>query len=280
MATGALETPFDFFCVPGNARANSFTAPNMVPVRLFDNFYALGNSETVVHVITTSAGLVLIDAGMPDEVETVLVPGLRALGLDPADVHTLLLGHGHADHFGGAAWFQDNHGTRIGTTDADWETIANDDGRLPAPKPARDLVIRDGEPLVFGDTEIMPVAVPGHTPGGLAFIFTVYDGGVPHTAGLFGGTVLTTGFVRTPGLVQYIDSIDRYLEVARRMGVDVEVQNHPIFDDTPARLAALADRTPGEPHPFVMGVDQYQLFWRIISECMQAELVRREEAGQ
>lgn len=280
MANGILETPFDFFCVPGNARPNSFTAPNMVPVQLFDNVYALGNSETVVHVIETSEGLVLIDAGMPADLETALIPGLIELGLDPADVTTILLGHGHVDHYGGAAWFQENYGTRIGTTAADWETLANEDSRIPTTKPERDLVIRDGEPLVFGDSEITPVGIPGHTPGALAFIFPVFDNGERHMAGLFGGTVLATAYVSTPGLQQYVDSIASYLTVAEQMQVDVEIQNHPIFDDTPGRLAALASRSPGQPHPFVMGVNQYQQFWQIISQCMQADLVRREEAGQ
>src|SRR5690606_41586407 len=54
-----------------------------------------------------------------------------------------------------------------------------------------------------------------------------------------------------------------------------EIQNHPIFDDTPARLAALAARAPGDPHPFVMGAQRYQRFWRIVSECMQADIVRK-----
>jgi metallo-beta-lactamase class B len=72
-----------------------------------------------------------------------------------------------------------------------------------------------------------------------------------------------------------VGSIARYLEVAGEMGVDVEIQNHPIFDDTPARLAALATRRSGEPHPFVMGTERYQRFWRIVSECMQADIIRR-----
>jgi len=279
LATGILQTPFEFFCVPGNARPNSFTAPNLVPVQLFDNLYALGNSETVVHVIKTSAGLVLIDSGMPADLETVLLPGLRELGLDPADVKLILLGHGHVDHYGGAAYFQNRYGAQIGTSEADWQTIDAERTSDDVNKPAPDLVIHDREPVIVGDTEILPVAIPGHTPGSLAFIFPVQDAGVSHTAGLFGGTVLAAGYVKTPGLVQYVESIDSYLTVASQMKVDVEIQNHPIFDDTPGRIAALARRQAGQAHPFVIGSDQYQKFWRIVSECMQAEIIRREEAA-
>jgi metallo-beta-lactamase class B len=278
LAGTELPFTFDFFCVPGNARPNNFSAPPLMPVKLFDNVYAAGNSETVVYAITTSEGIILIDSGTAAEVETVLVPGLVALGLDPADVELVLLGHGHSDHYGGASYFQTTYGARVGTTEADWATIAQaaTSGRAgDLPVPTRDLVLAEGEPIVLGDTTITPVAIPGHTPGALGYIFPVFDGGTRHVAGLFGGTVLATQYTPAPGLVQYIDSIAHFLAVARTMGVDVELQNHPIFDNTPARLAALAARRPGEPHPFVMGADRYQSFWGIVSECMQADIIRK-----
>jgi metallo-beta-lactamase class B len=273
-----VTAPYEFFCVPGNARPNDFSAPPLEPVRLFDNLYAAGNSETVVYAITTSEGIVLIDSGVAGEVESVLIPGLRALGLDPADVELVLLGHGHSDHYGGAAHFQTRYGARVGTTAADWETIAQAaaSGRAGAlPAPVRDLVVREGEPIVLGGTSIYPIEIPGHTPGALAFIFPVLDGGTRHVAGLFGGTVLAAGYTPKAGLLQYVDSIAHYIEEAVRMGVDVEIQNHPIFDATPERLAALAARRPGEPHPFVMGTERYRRFWGIVSECMQADLIRK-----
>ncbi len=278
LAGADLAAPFDFFCVPGNARPNNFSAPPLKPVRLFDNLYAAGNSETVVYAITTWAGTILIDAGVAAEVEPVLIPGLRELGLDPADVKLVLLAHGHSDHYGGARHFQERYGARVATTEVDWKTIADAaaSGRPGStPAPTRDLTVREGEPIVLGDTAITPVEVPGHTPGALAFIFTVRDGGEAHVAGMFGGTVLATAYTPPAGLEQYVASIAHFLDVAARARVSVEVQNHPIFDDTPGRLAALAARAPGQPHPFVMGADRYQRFWRIVSECMQADIVRK-----
>lgn len=271
-----LTATFDFFCIPGNARPNNFRAPPLTPVKLFDNLYAAGNSETVVYAITTSDGIVLLDSGTAAEVESVLVPGLVALGLDPADVKLVLLGHGHSDHYGGASYFQTRYGARVGTTETDWGTIerAAASGRPgDTPAPTRDLVVREGEAITVGDTTFTPVEIPGHTPGALAFIFPVFDGGTRHVAGLFGGTVLATAYTPAAGLAQYVESIDRYLEVAARAGVDVEVQNHPIFDAMPAKLAALAARERGAPHPFVIGADAYQRFWKIVSECMRADII-------
>ena len=252
----------------------------MEPVQLFDNLYAFGNSETIVHAITTPDGIILIDSGYLGRVETEVVPGMLELGLAPSDVKYVLLGHGHGDHYGGAAYFQERYGARVGTMAVDWNLIetaaAAADGADPAP--TRDLIISEGVPVMLGGTRVMPVSIPGHTDGSLAYIFPVTDGGASHMAGLFGGTILGVGRITTPGLQQYVDSIAHFLETAVEMNVDVEVQNHAIFDDTPGRLARLAARGAGDPHPFVMGTARYVRFWNVISECIQAEIVRRGDA--
>ena len=278
LAGSDITAPFEFFCVPGNARPNNFSAPPLVPVQIFDNVYAFGNSETVVYAITTSDGIILLDSGTAAEVEPILLPSMAELGLDPADVKLVLLGHGHSDHFGGSSYFQSTFGARVGTTELDWNTIAQPDARgggVDPSAPKRDLVVREGEPVVLGDTTITLVEIPGHTPGALGFIFPVYDNGVRHVAGLFGGTVLATAYTPAAGLLQYVDSIAHFLEVAAAAGVDVELQNHPIFDSTPERLAALAVRGSGDPHPFVIGRDGFQRFWGIVSECMQADIISK-----
>jgi metallo-beta-lactamase class B len=282
LANSDLTAPFEFYCVAGNARGTSRDAANIVPVRLFDNLYAVGNEDTVVYAITTSAGIILIDSGYPGTIETVIIPALMALGLDPADVRYVLLAHGHADHYGGAALFQSRYGARIGAAEADWAIIpdaTSSSGTTDPMPPRRDLILREGTPVTLGDVSVMPIAIPGHTPGSLAFVFRVSDGGQAHVAGLFGGTILLTERISTEGLQQYVDSIARYLDSAADMHVDVEIQNHPVFDATPARLRALAEREAGDPHPFVMASDRYLRFWNVISECIQAEIARRSDAG-
>jgi len=62
-------------------------------------------ASTAVWAVTTSAGIVLIDAGYADQLESVLLPGMKKLGLDPSQVRYVILGHGHGDHFGGALYF-------------------------------------------------------------------------------------------------------------------------------------------------------------------------------
>jgi metallo-beta-lactamase class B len=274
LAAADLAAPFDFFCVPGNARGTNSDGPSIAPVQLFDNLFMLGNADTVVYAITTSDGIVLIDSGYPGTTETVIIPGIEALGLDPADVRLVLLGHGHADHYGGAAYFQDRYGARVGS--ADWTLMAQVDSNAETP-PRRDLVVEDRVPIVQGDTRITPIAIPGHTDGSLALIFDVTDRGTRHTAGLFGGTILLADRITTAGLEQYVSSIERYVTIAQDMGVDVEIQNHPLFDATTERLQMLAARGTDDPHPFAMSTDNYARFWGIVAECMRAEIARRAD---
>src|SRR5437588_3013393 len=65
-----LSGPLNFYCTPSNQRGQNNNAPDLEPVKLFDNLYALGNSETVVYAITTTAAVVLIDSGFEYQTES------------------------------------------------------------------------------------------------------------------------------------------------------------------------------------------------------------------
>jgi metallo-beta-lactamase class B len=272
----------EFLCGRDSARPNRPNDPELTPTRVFDNLYALGRTSTVVWAITTPDGIILIDAGYPDQLESVLLPGLRKLGLDPNAVKYVLLGHGHADHFGGTSYFQ-QRGARVVLSDADWGLIENP--TLPAPgtastaptlaPPKRDVVAADGQPIEFGGTVITPVLIPGHTPGALGFVFDVKDGDRTHTAALFGGSILLAARISDEGLEQYLRSIEHFAEVTSERRVAVEIQNHPLYDGFMAKRELLEQRAAGAAHPFVVGAPAYQRFLTVMAECTRAELERR-----
>jgi metallo-beta-lactamase class B len=283
-----------FICSPNASRPNRPDDPEIEPTRVFDNLYVVGRTGTAVWIVTTSAGIVLIDSGYADQLETVLLPGMRRLGLDPAQVSYVLLGHGHADHFGGARYFQ-QRGARVVMAGPDWNLVENPPARRggaapraggaapaargPAPSPAqpptRDIEAAEQQPIAVGDVTFTPVMVPGHTPGSMGVIFPVKDGPSTHTAGLYGGSILTPGILSDQQMQQYIESVGHWAEVTGRMNVDVEIQNHPMYDGFLTKLERLKQRTPGAPHPFVVGRDGYQRFVRIMSDCTKAQLARR-----
>ena len=271
-----------FFCEA--PRANSPDDPPIEPTQIFDNVFVIGNAGTVAYVFRTSAGLVMIDALGANQVESVLLPGFKALGLDPAQLKAIIVGHGHADHFGGSAYLQEHYGAKVYISAADWNLMENPPpargGRQGGPAPAlpkHDQVIVDGEPIVFGDLKLQPVAIPGHTPGSMGFIFPVKDGGKTRMAALYGGTVLTPGIISDDGLQTYLKSVARFKDATRKAKVEVEIQNHPLMDPIQVKLDRLRTRTKGQPNPFVVGAKSYQAFLDVMSLCTEANIERRKQ---
>ena len=269
-----------FFCE--TPRANSPNDPLLEPARIFDNVYILGRSGTAVYAITTSAGIMLIDSGYPSEVEPVVIGGLKKLGLDPAQIKMVILTHGHVDHFGGTPYIQEHFSPHVYLSAADWNLMENPPaGRAqkgpPPVLPKHDMVITEGQPIVLGDEKVMPVAIPGHTPGSMGLIFAVKDGGKTHMAALYGGTILLPGIISDDGLQQYLHSVAHFKDETKKGKVDVELQNHPLYDNLQDKLEKLKTRKKGGPHPFVVGQASYQKFLDVMSQCMDAQIARRKE---
>ena len=265
------------------AAANYFCAENQTPnqpndplhdaTKVFDNLYFIGRIGTATWAINTSDGIILIDAGYADQIDSVLLPGLKKAGLDAAKIKYVLITHGHADHFGGAAYLQ-QHGAKVAMSAADWNLVARS-GNKGGDPPERDVVLEDGKPLKLGDVSVTPVLIPGHTPGSMGFVFPVKEGRETHVAALFGGTVLIPGRMMPEGLEQYLGSIQRFREVTTRVKVDVEVQNHPLMDGLAGKLDKLQARRPPQANPFVVGEASYQTFLNVMTECIRAEQLRR-----
>ena len=226
---GTLWAPaYQFFCV--DPRANGNDDPPIEPSKIFDNVYAIGNTGTVAYAITTSEGILLLDSLAANQVESVLLPGMRKLGLDPAQVKLVIVAHGHADHFGGSPYFQDR-GAHVAMSAEDWDFIA------PRPTPKRDIALVEGQTVGLGDVKITPVLTPGHTPGSMGFIFPVKNDGKTYIAAMFGSTMLTATRPTPEQFDQYLTAIAHFRAEAVKAGVEVEMQNHPLMDAMTSRDA-------------------------------------------
>jgi len=271
-----------FFCE--EPRPNRPDDPVIPASKIFDNVYIIGNSGTAVYVIETSAGLLMIDSLAADQVNTQLLPGFQKLGLDPSSVKIILMGHGHGDHFGGSPYMQDHFGSKVYISAADWNLMENPPaGRggggtkgPPAVLPKHDAEVKEGEPVVLGGLKVTPIAIAGHTPGSMAYLFPVNDNGQTHIAGIYGGTILTPGIVSDEGLATYLKSVQHYKEEAKRAGVDVIMQNHPLMYPLPDMLDQFARRKKGEPNPFVVGKSNYQSFMDVMEACTEVNIARRK----
>jgi metallo-beta-lactamase class B len=241
------------------------------PVKVFDNFYFLGTKVHGAWAVTTSDGIIVIDAlydyAVIDEVEG----GLKKLGLDPANVKYLIVTHGHGDHHGGTKYLQDKYRPRVVMGAADWDLVERDTRN---PKPARDIAAADGQKITLGDTTVTLYVTPGHTPTTISLIVPVKDGARSHVAAEWGGTAFSAS---TPldMLKAYINSAVRFREIAARSGADVIFTNHTDFDGTNRKLAALSTRKAGTPHPFVVGKQAVSQYLTVAEECAKAALAAR-----
>jgi metallo-beta-lactamase class B len=131
--------------------------------------------------------------------------------------------------------------------DADWDALT----RAPNPNnerlPRRDIAVKDGDTIRLGSTTVTLHVLGGHTPATLGVDFTVYDGGRPYRAFMFGGAAPGPG---REAAEQFLASVRRIGQM--QDGVQVRVVTHawmdPQFWDRVDRLMA---RKAGDPHPFV-----------------------------
>ena len=239
-------------------------------MQVFDDLYFVGNLVDSAWALTTPDGIILFDAMFAHEVEPNVVEGLKTLGLDPADITYVVVAHGHADHFGGAAFLQDAYNAQVAMSEIDWNLIENqDDGSTPLPR--RDIVVQDGDTLTLGDAVVRFVETPGHTAGTISSLFTVHDDGEPHTAALWGGTALN--FLSPEEIETHIRSAERFAAIDP--DIDVVLSNHQYADGLLFKIPALEARSPGDPHPFVVGNTAFQDWMNITKTCANAWLAQK-----
>jgi metallo-beta-lactamase class B len=238
------------------------------PVRVFDNLLFVGQSEFSTWAVTTSEGIIVIDPIFDYSVEDEVVEGLRKLGLDPADIRYVLVSHGHYDHAGGAKFLQEHFGARVLLSKADWDLL---DETNPDWKPRRDIEVVDGQKLTLGDTTLELYLTPGHTYGTISTLIPLRDGSTRHVAALWGGTLFNFGPEPTR-FEAYAASADRFREIAARANADVVLSNHTDYDGSKDKLPRVAARTPGAPHPYVVGTDSVRRYLTVANECALAAL--------
>ena len=255
----------------------------VAPFKVFDNLYYVGPGSVSVWLIPTTDGLILIDSAEEPLVDHV-IDSIRKAGFDPKNIRYILLSHGHLDHFGGAAKLQALSGARVAALPEDWQLIeaaARQPGRggaAPPLTPKRDMVLKEGDVIRLGTTELRTYHLPGHTPGSASWSFTVFDNGRPHKAFLFGGPGQRNG---VEGGKQFLNSVRRIKK--EFADVDVPVHVHSWLTSHPAPEGGtvfepglrLAKRGAGDPHPFVNNAA-----WRAWLDVAEANALKAIEESR
>ena len=247
------------------------------PTRAFDQLYYVGNVFVGSWILNTKDGIIMWDAmDNEDEAEHIVEAGIRKLGLDPARIKTIILTHGHGDHYGGIPYFTRKY-PGIHVLSADWSLMANMPARPPGnfnfgPPPAKGDTVSDGQKITLGGTTVTLYVTPGHTNGSVSAIFPVTDHGARHMVALFGGFGLPQQLGpsdRAAGLDIYDSQVKRFAALASAAGVDAVMSTHPGFDGTEYHVAALAKGHKG-PSPWIMGKAGAQRFFKLDQEMSAA----------
>jgi len=156
-------------------------------MEILPNVHLIPNIVANPYLLIDSAGLTLIDAGLPGSHKKIL-RYVAGLGYAPKDLKRILITHADFDHIGGLAALQATTGVRIFASPIEAQAMLEGHASRPLKprrwitkllfdlmaslfKPARvqaDELLSDGQILpVLGGLHV--VETPGHTPGHMSF---------------------------------------------------------------------------------------------------------------
>ncbi len=171
------------------------------PRHLVGNLYYVGAAGVSAYLVTTPAGLILIDTGFEDTVAQV-PRNLEQLGFKPADLKFILSGHAHVDHVGGHAWLQRLTGATVVASAADAAVLASGgaDDFIPFPRetilypPVRaGRIVADGDTVELGGVTLTAHLTPGHTRGATTWTMRVEEGGRGYDLVFFSSATINPG---------------------------------------------------------------------------------------
>jgi glyoxylase-like metal-dependent hydrolase (beta-lactamase superfamily II) len=157
--------------------------------RISEGVYQVGGAslsdtrDCLVYLVDLG-DLVLVDCGAGPGWPRI-ADNIRALGFEPADLHTLILTHAHIDHIGAAAAVKRDSGCRIAAHELDREPIETGDpirtaadwyGVALEPVAVDCAVDGKSRNLDFGGGVMTLIHTPGHTPGSLVAVVEPDDG--------------------------------------------------------------------------------------------------------
>ena len=153
--------------------------------RVIGNLYAVGAADRAVYLLTSDAGLILINSGLEESVPFIR-DNIVSLGFRLEDVKIMLQMQAHFDHTAAMAEIQALTGAEVWTTPDD-ARILEDGGTNDPPfghcetyqfapvEVAR--IIRHGDVIELGDIRLDVHEHPGHTEGSSSYTMVVNENG-------------------------------------------------------------------------------------------------------
>ncbi|MFZ1530076.1 MAG: subclass B3 metallo-beta-lactamase [Ferruginibacter sp.] len=180
-ATAAFTCPAQKVKEPKPSWSNEWSKPYQ-PFRIAGNLYYVGTYDLACYLITTPAGNILVNTGLKAS-EKMIRQNIKKLGFKFSDTKILLNTQAHYDHLGAMAAIKKQTGAQFMLNEKD-AAVAKDGGRsdyalggeYPSFKPLTpDRLLKNGDTVSLGGTNLIMLHHPGHTRGSSSFLFTVKD---------------------------------------------------------------------------------------------------------
>lgn len=226
------------------------------PFRLLGNIYYVGASDVTSFLISTSAGLILLDGGYVETVPQILA-NIRALGFEPRNVKILLNSHGHYDHAGGLAALKRATGAPLYAGRGDSAFLASGGhgdfawgDRFLYPPVTVDHAMGDGDRVTLGGTVLTAVATPGHTKGCTTWKMTLRAGDHDYAVLFICSLAIpVSSFRNVTGYPNIAEDFHRSIDRLRKLPCDVPLGPHGSMFGLTAKMARL--RSDGDSLAFV-----------------------------
>ena len=223
------------------------------------NIYFVGSKGQAVYLITTPAGNILINSGVPGS-PPMIKDSIEKLGFKYSDTKILVISHAHFDHDAGSAQIVKETGAKYEVMDADVPVVesggkqdfnyGDKGGENIYPAVKVDRVLHDGDTVSLGGTVLTAHKTPGHTKGCTTWTMQVKDGGKTLNAVFVGSPNVNPGYVlvgnkKYPGIAQ---DYEKTFQVLKALPADLFLGAHGDYYDMPAKYAKLK---AGGANPFI-----------------------------
>ena len=249
------------------------------PQHVMDNLWWFGGSGVGSWLITSNKGYILFDTlNDADEEQSVLLDGMKTVGLDPKQIKYVVIGHFHLDHTGGGHLIQSTLHVPIYMGRDDWplyfKSVASADGqggRLKDKTPmTQDRIAEDGMKLTVGDTTLTFYSMPGHTPGSTGFIFNAKYQGKTHPVLI---VTASAGGNNVRNREAFIGGYEHIWNAAEKAKVESVMQSHPNYNqNTLSRMEYLTAHYPMTKNPMLYGAEKDRKYIEITRACAQARM--------
>lgn len=251
-------------------------AVDLGALRLFDNFYWIGDTGVGSWLITSKDGYILFDTlNTPDEARDVLIPGMIKMGLDPNKIKYVVFGHWHLDHTGGGAYIESHYHPKLIMGRDDWDlyfkAMQSNTGQAARIKDktpmTRGTDATDGMKITVGDVTATIYLMPGHTPGSLGMIVPVKFHGKEHPI------LLLTAATDFHNRDAFVGGYEHIWDIGIEDKVESVMQVHPNTNmNILARMKYVNDNYPPATNPLLYGAARTERYINIMRACSQARM--------